>query len=225
LIGWALKHYFGDAKKYFEIGCGTGHLLAEALAASPTLEVSGSEVLEEGLKYAAASVPEATLYQMDARQIPFEQEFDVIGAYDVLEHIEEDQAVLAEMFRAVTPGGGVILTVPQHPFLWGPGDHYARHKRRYTRSELVAKVKDAGFEVVRATSCLSILFPALLVSRLRDRHATRTFDPLAEFRLGPLLNRLLGLVCGTERMMIKGGLSFPFGGSLLLVARRPEHQA
>jgi 2-polyprenyl-3-methyl-5-hydroxy-6-metoxy-1,4-benzoquinol methylase len=225
VIGWALTRYFGSAKNYLEIGCGTGHLLAEALAASPTLEVSGSEVLEEGLKYAAANVPAATLYQMDARQIPFEQEFDVIGAYDVLEHIEEDQAVLAEMFRAVTPGGGIILTVPQHPFLWGPGDDYARHKRRYTRSDLVAKVRDAGFEVIRTTSCLSLLFPALLVSRLRDRRATGTFDPLAEFRLGPLLNRMLALISATERVMIKGGLSFPFGGSLLLVARRPERQA
>jgi hypothetical protein len=86
-------------------------------------------------------------------------------------------------------------------------------------------VRDAGFEVIRTTSCLSLLFPALLISRLRDRRATGTFDPLAEFRLGPLLNRILALISATERVMIKGGLSFPFGGSLLLVARRPERQA
>jgi SAM-dependent methyltransferase len=59
----------------------------------------------------------AVLFQMDARKIPFESEFDVIGAFDVLEHIEEDEKALAQIFHAVLPGGGLILTVPQHRFL------------------------------------------------------------------------------------------------------------
>ena len=64
---------------------------------------------------------------MDARRIPFEDEFDVIGAFDVLEHIKEDEQVLVQMHRAVKSGGGIMLTVPQHMFLWSEQDVQAHH--------------------------------------------------------------------------------------------------
>src|SRR5437879_8318869 len=220
LVVWALRRYYPQARTYLEVGCGTGQLLAEVRAARPRLELTGSEVLEEGLRYAEARAPGATLLQMDARRIPFEEAFDVIGAYDVLEHIEEDMTVLRAMFRALTPGGGVILTVPQHPLLWGPGDEYARHRRRYRRRELVEKVTSAGFQVVRVTSFVSVLFPGMLHSRLWGRRAGATYDPLREFRIPARLNVVLGWISAVERGLIRFGLALPFGGSLFLVARK-----
>ena len=80
---------------------------------------------------------------MDARRIPYEAEFDVIGAFDVIEHIYEDAAVLQQMHRAVRPGGGIIVTVPQHRFLWSKQDEFSCHFRRYTRGELMSKVSCA----------------------------------------------------------------------------------
>ena len=69
---------------------------------------------------------------MDARNIPFRDEFDVIGAFDVLEHIDEDVAVIDEVRKALRPGGGFLMSVPQHPALWSQQDERAFHVRRYT---------------------------------------------------------------------------------------------
>ena len=72
----------------------------------------GREVFSAGLRLAADRLPGVDLFQMDARQIPFENEFDVIGAFDVLEHIRDDELVLSQMYRAVRQGGGYSSSRP-----------------------------------------------------------------------------------------------------------------
>jgi SAM-dependent methyltransferase len=81
---------------------------------------------------------------MDAQRIPYREEFDVAGAFDVIEDVENDRAVLQELRTALAPGGGLILTVPQHPALWSEYDVRAGHVRRYRASELRAKVIGVG---------------------------------------------------------------------------------
>jgi SAM-dependent methyltransferase len=157
---------------------------------------------------------------MDARDIPFEDEFDVIGAFDVLEHIAEDERVLSEMYRAVRPEGGVILTVPQHAFLWSQADEHACHIRRYNARDLKQKVEQAGFTLVRATSFVSLLLPLMMASRLRRSVPDTDYDPLAELKIGGLINEFVVNILGLERTLIRTGLSFPAGGSLLVVARK-----
>src|SRR4029077_3111817 len=107
---------------------------------------------EEGLQTARTRLARVPLYQADARRLPFDREFDAVGAFDVLEHIRQDDAALAQLYQAVRPGGGLLVTVPQHPRLWSTADEYARHERRYTRSGLMQKVADAGFVPVHITS-------------------------------------------------------------------------
>ncbi|HXC17167.1 MAG TPA: class I SAM-dependent methyltransferase, partial [Holophagaceae bacterium] len=131
LILWAIRRYFPDAARLLEIGCGTGFVLRGIRDALPSAEVSGSEIFTSGLSYASHRAGGAALFQMDARRIPFRNHFDLIGAFDVIEHIEDDEAVLSEMLRALRPGGGVLLTVPQHRWLWSPVDVFAGHARRY----------------------------------------------------------------------------------------------
>ena len=158
---------------------------------------------------------------MDARTIPFESEFDVIGAFDVLEHIEQDNLVLSQMYQAVSPGGGIIITVPHHRFLWSQQDEYACHVRRYKTQELKDKVAQAGFEVIKTTSFVSLLLPLMMISRLRKRNPDHAFDPLAEHRISGLANAVLENLLNFERALIRWGFPFPVGGSLLLVARKP----
>jgi SAM-dependent methyltransferase len=220
LLTWALRSYFPNAGNFLEIGCGTGFVLSGIAKAHPNLVLSGSEVFSAGLSIAAKRVPKAELFQMDARRIPFADHFDVIGAFDVLEHIQEDQEVLSQMHQAVRPGGGILITVPQHPFLWSNSDDYAHHVRRYPARELERKVERAGFEVRRLTSFVSLLLPIMIAARWRQRHGGE-FNASAEFELPALANKLLGAVMSVERLMIKAGLSFPAGGSLLLVGKRP----
>jgi len=219
LLIWALHRYFSNANNFLEIGCGTGFVLSGIQREFPELAISGSDIFSEGLSYAEARVPSAILFQMDARNIPFENEFDVVGAFDALEHIEEDTIVLSRIFRATKLGGGIILTVPQHQWLWSIKDEAACHKRRYSRTELVEKVENAGFHVTWVTSFVSLLLPAMAVSRLRWRLGTRKQeDRLDELRMPTLINALLEKVCDIERGFLMKGISFPVGGSLLCVA-------
>ncbi len=217
LLVWTLEQYFPRARNFLEIGCGTGYVLSGIHRALPELKLSGSEIYAAGLSCAAERLPGIELFQMDARQMPFKEEFDVIGAFDVLEHISEDEQVLAQMFQATRRGGGIILTLPHHPALWSASDNYAHHVRRYTTRELIAKVTRAGFEVTRTTAFVSLLLPLMLVSRFRQR---KHYDPKRELDPGPAINVICEKTLDVERIMIRAGLSLPLGASLLMVARR-----
>lgn len=220
LLIWAFKQYFPNAENLLEIGCGTGFVLSGFKQAFPNLVLSGSEVFSDGLGFAAARLPAVELLQMDARRIPFRDEFDVIGAFDVLEHIKQDDEVLAQMYQATRKGGGILITVPHHRFLWSPVDEFARHVRRYETRELREKVSRAGFNVVRITSFVSLLLPLLIASRFKQWMTGEEVDPSAELNIGNVLNTTLEKILDAELRVIRTGLSFPAGGSLLLVARR-----
>jgi SAM-dependent methyltransferase len=220
LIAWALRRYFPHARSLLEIGCGTGFVMAGIARALPGIRIAASEARVAGLAFAAQRVPGAQLMQMDAGAIPFAAEFEVVAACDVIEHIEDDRAVLNEMHRAVLPGGGILVTVPQHPWLWSEFDVRARHVRRYTVRELREKVLEAGFEIMRLTSFVSLLLPLMMLSRLRRRAPDPDYDALAELRIADWLNATFAAVLACERALIRAGLDFPAGGSLLVVARR-----
>lgn len=225
LIVSALNRHFPGASTLLEVGCGTGMVLSAIHRALPAVQLTGGDIFLEALTHTAARLVGATLLQMDARRIPFHAEFDLICACDVLEHVNDDELVLAQMFRAAKPGGGIILTVPQHPALWSPGDEYSRHVRRYTRRDLLAKVNGAGFELLERTSFVSLLFPLMFATRLAWRLVPSRTRPLGEFDIGRRANRCLEAVLAVERRLIEAGVSFPIGGSLLVVARRPAQDA
>jgi SAM-dependent methyltransferase len=220
LVVSTVRRHFPGAASLLEVGCGTGFVLSALREAFPALRLVGSELHEEGLEIARRRLPDVELVRLDATEMPFEDEFDVVGAFDVLEHVEDDAAALAGMRRAVRPGGGVILLVPQHPRLWSEMDEIARHVRRYTRRGLAAKVERAGLVVVEASSFVSALLPAMVLNRSLKRALRRPYDPVAELRPG-VLNGLFERLLDGERRLIERGLSLPVGGSLLLVARRP----
>lgn len=219
LITWALEKYKPGGRSFLEIGCGTGFVLSGIFKKWPDLSLCGSEIFLAGFSHAARRVPVARLMQMDAREIPFSEEFDAVGAFDVLEHIREDDNVLLEIHRALKPDGALLLTVPQHQWLWSAADDYACHVRRYSAGDLSAKLKAAGFKIQRSTSFVSLLLPMMLVSRLKSRV---NFDPSAELRIHPVLNLFLLGIMRLESMLIRWGINFPLGGSRLIVATKME---
>ncbi len=103
----ALARWFPEARDYLEIGSGTGYVVRGSRETFPDWRVVVSDPLAE----------DPGIQRIDARDIPFAAAFDVIGAYDVLEHIEDDRGALAQFHRACRPGGGIVLTVPQHAWL------------------------------------------------------------------------------------------------------------
>jgi SAM-dependent methyltransferase len=222
LIVWALRRHFLRLRSFLEVGCGTGCVLGAVEAAFPAAAALGSEAHVAGLECAARRLRRSGLVQMDAANIPFRDEFDVVGCFDVLEHIQDDSRVLEQCFLAARGGGGIILTVPQHPFLWSAADEYAGHVRRYTREEIVGKVVAAGFRPLLVTSFVSLLFPVLAATRRRHRQVDASYDPGAELQVGRVPNLMLERVLDFERQLIRLGVRFPFGGSLLVVARKPH---
>jgi hypothetical protein len=123
------------------------------------------------------------------------------------------------MFQSLRPGGGLLLTVPQHPFLWSAVDDWSRHRRRYTRADLRDKLARAGFRTLCATSFTTLLLPAIYLARARP--APAEFDPCFELRIHPAINALFGALGSIERAFIRAGGSLPAGGSLFVVAQRP----
>jgi SAM-dependent methyltransferase len=220
LIVWALRLYAPQATSFLEIGCGTGFVLEAIGHARPELRLVGSDLFVEGLPHAQRRLPEAELMQMDARRIPYEAEFDALGAFDVLEHVDDDRGVLAEVRRALRPQGTLIITVPQHSWLWSAADDYAHHVRRYARRELVGKVQDAGFRMRHVTSFISLLLPAMAASRVMKRRADAGYDAVREHERAARLRRPFEAVLDAERALIRRGVSLPAGGSLIAVAER-----
>ena len=218
LIGWAISRYFPQARTFLEVGCGTGQVTGALKRTHSNLSFTASEAILEGLLIAERKAPGVELVQADARRLPWDEEFDIVGAFDVLEHIADHAGAVREMTRSIRPGGGVIVTVPQHRWLWSPLDEYSRHERRYTKGELVALLERSGLRVQRITSFVSLLLPMLLASRLSQRG--RPVHPDSEFRLSSRVNGVGDMAMRIERALIRAGVSFPLGGSLLAVARR-----
>ena len=222
LLLWVIQKYCLDIKKILEIGCGTGFVLRKLQSHFREAELYGSDLLIEGLYFASQRVSTATLVQMDARDIPYQQEFDLICALDVIEHIEEDELALSQMYNAVRPGGKIIITVPQHMFLWSTVDELSYHKRRYGRDDLINKVRKAGFEVIKTASFVSLLLPLMLFNRSRKSKEHKEFDLYSEFKINRVLNAILSKIMMLEIAFIRHGIPFRLGGSRLLVVMRPE---
>jgi len=219
LIAWAIAKHFPRCTSLLDIGCGSGGVLAALRERFPHLRVEAGDALREALTFARRRLPDVSFVQIDVGRLPYDGEFDVACAFDVIEHLDDDEHALGEMHRACRVGGGVIVTVPQHRFLWSAVDDYSRHRRRYSRRELVGKLRRAGFALERATSFMTLLLPALVAARWRKRDAA-SLDPGAELRIGRTANGLFGAICRVEGAAIAAGLSLPAGGSLLVVARR-----
>ena len=118
LVEWMIARTFPSLGSLLEVGCGTGFLLGELRDRFPGAALAGCDILFDSLRYAQPHLPRVLMFQADACRLPIERRFDVVIALDVIEHLDEDAAALREMFRVVERGGGLVLTVPQHQWLW-----------------------------------------------------------------------------------------------------------
>jgi SAM-dependent methyltransferase len=216
-----IKKYSGKSgnKKLLEIGCGTGYVLS-GLSSSTDFQLSGSDIHVEGLKYAKERVPSAEFIQMDATAMPFKNEFDAIGAFDVIEHISEDELALKNIHRSLRKNGVLYISVPQYMFMWSSIDEISFHKRRYSKGELMQKVSAAGFKIEYCGSFVFTLFPMMVASRFLMQRKGGEASGNQEFSMNSFLNRILESVLSLDEFFIKRGIRLPFGGSLLCVARK-----
>jgi len=151
----------------------------------------------------------------------------LVGLFDVLEHVEEDRETLASLWKALAPGGRLLLTVPAHQFLWSYFDEAAHHCRRYSTQDIRQKLTDAGFQVEFLSQFMTCIFPIVWIFRKMngrrkqaesDSARSRTSE---EFQLVPIVNPILTALLTLEADWLARGHHVPIGTSLVVVARRP----
>ncbi|MGB3187470.1 MAG: class I SAM-dependent methyltransferase [Ornithinimicrobium sp.] len=153
-----------------------------------------------------------------ALALPFRDgAFDLVSAFDVVEHCEPDSRVLTEFARVLAPGGRLLLSVPAYQWAWTDHDVRAGHYRRYTRTRLVAAVEDAGYAVRRASYGFAGVFPFFAAERVSRRIRRLGVDNDHLPQVNPAVERLLlGLSAAEARLLARRDL--PFGSSVFLAA-------
>ncbi|MGH3345906.1 MAG: class I SAM-dependent methyltransferase [Nocardioides sp.] len=158
-----------------------------------------------------------------ALALPFRDgAFDLVSAFDVVEHCDPEAVALAELGRVLRPGGRLLLSVPAYQWAWSDHDVRAGHVRRYTRPRLVAAVERAGFVVLRASYGFAGVFPMFLAERL-VRRVRSGHDGTADQRLpepAPILENVLLALSRAEARWL-GAHDVAFGSSVFLAAGKP----
>jgi SAM-dependent methyltransferase len=206
-----------SALKILDVGCGTGANL-EMLAEFG--EAGGVDVSDEALSFCRQRGL-TNVKQGAAESLPYAADsFDLVTGLDVVEHLDDDLAGLKEMRRVLRSRGRALLFVPAFMFLWGVQDDVSNHRRRYTLKELKRVVQEAGFEVERATYVNLSFFAPILLGRLIMRATGLRPESENNLTIG-FLNGVMGRLLGAESLPLRF-LNFPFGVSIICVARRTE---
>jgi len=210
--------------RLLEIGCGTGNFI-QHIKDNENLLITGSEIYIKGLLYAKKKLPDIDFIQFDISEGGVTEKFDLVVAFDVLEHIENDSAAMLNIHNMLEKGGKLILTVPQYMFLWSRLDEIVKHKRRYSRREMLDKLESNGFEITYSTSFVCMLFPLMLISRLMDKsraHLNSDEQELEKRVMFPgFIDKAFDLVMRFDEYLIRMGVELPFGGTLIVIARKP----
>ena len=199
--------------RILEIGCGTGHNLAmlsgfghvDALELDD--EARGIAEKRLGRPIMGAPLPELA-------GVP-ERHYDVVGAFDVIEHIEDDHAAVASIANRLKPGGKFVMTVPAHQWMWSAHDAVNHHKRRYSRHSLKLLIERSALRLDKIGYFNSLLFPLAVAERFTSKLLGKE-DADLKLPAAPL-NSLLERTFAAERHFV-GRLPLPPGLSLFAVA-------
>jgi len=196
-----------------EIGCGTGHNLAMLGGFG---HVDGLELDDEaralseerlGRKVMRSPLP-------DLEGVP-DRHYDLVGAFDVIEHVDDDRAALASIATKLKPGGTFLMTVPAHQWMWTAHDTVNHHKRRYSKRNLKQLIETSPLKLDRLGYFNSLLFPLAVAERTASKLRGKD-DADVKLPVAPL-NAALETIFAAERYLV-GRLPLPPGLSLFAVA-------
>jgi len=216
------RHAKDGSLAILDIGCGTGAMLDEL---APFGRVTGADFAVEALDFCRERSDKYPLTRADARCLPFASNtFDVVTAMDIIEHIDNDKAASAEIFRVLKPGGQVYITVPAYQSLWSEHDEALHHHRRYTSPMMRDVLQRVGFRVEKLSYTVSSLLPGVWLYRKiaaifkRDDGHEKKAD-LVDFS-GPVNSALIKLSRLETELVRKTNL--PFGVTVACVAEKPR---
>ena len=214
--------------KFMEIGCGNGFVLKKLKSDHDKIDFHGCDVYVEALRYCRLNNPTVNLFQYNLFKNNLNEKYDCIGLFDVLEHIEQDETALRNINNLLSENGQLILTVPSNMKLWSNNDVVNKHKRRYLAGDLISKLNNNNFEVMYMNHFVCLLFPLLWIKALFQKNKkvelsslkTKQIAHLLNLKINPALNFIFKLIMNVEIMLIKTGIKFPFGSSIICVARK-----
>lgn len=203
--------------RILEVGCGPGGNLellkrfGEVRAIEPDAESRAYAAEHSGVTVEGACCP-TTWPDLGGP-------FDMVCAFDVIEHVGDDAGAVAALGARLKPGGFLVTTVPAYAWLWSEHDAQHHHQRRYTRPAYRRLFEVAGLKVRRASYFNTVLFPPIAAIRLA-RTAARLQGGDDEKMPSRPLNGLLRRLFGAEAAILRA-TGLPFGVSILLIAERP----
>lgn len=222
-----------DARSVLEVGCGQGGFGCRLAARYPTyvgveLDASSYEVARARL---AAAGGAGEVHNGDLSVLPADQKFDIVCAFEVIEHIEDDRKALAEWAERLRPGGWMVLSTPAFQHRFAPFDTIVGHYRRYDPPVMAALLRDVGLSEVRVEQFGGPLGYVLEAGRnyIGKRRSARAEASMEEQTSGS--GRLLQPNSSWQGRVIEYG-TLPFrllqriapnhGPGLVAIARLPE---
>lgn len=213
-----LPAFPGRRPRLLDMGCGTGLFLQRRRA---DCDACGIDLSPQALRYCRQRGLSA-VGLADATRLPFgDASFDVITAFDLIEHIPDDRLIMAEIHRVLRPGGFLLASVPAHPLLWTGHDVSLHHHRRYERSTFEALFARDAWETVRMTASFTTIFPpAALIRFARHMLGAGEGKPQSDTQPAPeWLNRLMITVHRLEAKWLRRR-DLPIGISFMTVRRK-----
>ncbi len=202
--------------RLLDVGCGTGAILSRLAG---HYEVHGTDESPQAVEHCRKrGLTRLHVGPLDT--LPPQPPFDAVTLLDVIEHADDDVALLRAAGARLGPNGHLLVTVPAYPSLWSIHDVVTHHRRRYTRATLLRAVTEAGFAVRDLNYFNTLLFPLALAARWWARLFDR--KEAGDFAIPPApVNRLMKQIFETEKYLVPT-VSLPFGLSLLCWAEREE---
>ncbi len=158
-----------------------------------------------------------------ATALPFgDRTFDLVGAFDVVEHCESESRAMSELARVLAPGGRLLMSVPAYQWAWSDHDVRAGHYRRYTLPRLERAVEAAGLRVDRSTYAFAAVFPFFVAERAarRLRSLAGPREPQGIGQVSPAVDRMLMSLSKVDARLLERR-DLPFGSSVFLAATKP----
>lgn len=203
----------GRNKILLDFGAGTGSL---SKMMNKYIKVKAIDNNQEVLKYSVFPITITNLQSFSA-----ENSYDVITAFDVLEHCHNDEEIIEKFAKILKPDGIIFITVPAYQFLWSSYDDAACHFRRYTIKKIQKKFKKNGFVILKTSYFNSLLFPFLAADILLNK-ITYFFYKKQKDNLkipNKMINNLFFNIFNLEKKWLKNH-NFFYGGSILLIAKK-----
>jgi len=201
-------------RRILDVGCGTGYNMAHLRKYG---SVQGVDMSEEALRFCRQR-GEMNVALHRAGELPFpDQSFELLTAFDVLEHIEDDRGALREFDRLLVPGGWLLIYTPALPWMYNEHDRKVEHKRRYVKAELMDKLDQAGFEIKHLSYVNLLILPVVLLARLFYKLRPGSH---AEMQVPPEpFNWFFTALSYLEARLVNGP-ALPYGMTLVALARK-----